>query len=141
MILFTLDGIKAVHRGLLGVVCRFPVLAMILGALAVGYAGLILKGLETELLPPFREGHFVVQAIGAPGTSLEETMRFGSKVSEELLSLPEIATIEMQAGRSGVLKPVSFTLISSPILELMKRLFRRRFAESWNPIPIVRRKH
>ncbi|MEJ6581133.1 MAG: efflux RND transporter permease subunit [Akkermansiaceae bacterium] len=97
---FYIGWMKSLHRVFLGTICRFPLTAMLLGAVSVGYAGVLLKGLETELLPPFREGHFVVQVIGTPGTSLEETMRFGKKVSDELLAIPEIATVEMQAGRS-----------------------------------------
>lgn len=97
---FYIKWLKQIHRVILENFCRFPISAMLLGAASVVFSGILLKRLETELLPPFREGHFVVQAIGAPGTSLEETMRFGANVSEELLAIPEIATVEMQAGRS-----------------------------------------
>jgi Cu/Ag efflux pump CusA len=53
-----------------------------------------------EFLPAFREGHFVMGVIAAPGTSLEETMRIGKQISEALLSNPHIATIEQQIGRA-----------------------------------------
>lgn len=53
-----------------------------------------------ELLPEFLEGHFVVQLNTAPGTSLTEMTRIGKNVSAELLKIPEIATVEQQAGRA-----------------------------------------
>ena len=53
-----------------------------------------------EFLPEFREGHFVLQVSTAPGTSLEEMQRLGTAISEELLALPAIATVEQQIGRA-----------------------------------------
>jgi CzcA family heavy metal efflux pump len=53
-----------------------------------------------ELLPEFREGHFVLQTISAPGTSLAETRRLGQRISTELLGDARIATVEQQIGRA-----------------------------------------
>ncbi len=97
---FYVRWMVAMHGLLLRPVCRVPVLAVTLALIAVAAAGLLGRRLATELLPPFREGHFVLQAFGAPGSSLEETMRFGKQVSDRLLAMPEIDTVELQAGRS-----------------------------------------
>ncbi|HEY5914918.1 MAG TPA: efflux RND transporter permease subunit, partial [Verrucomicrobiae bacterium] len=51
-------------------------------------------------LPEFREGHFVLQVFAAPGTSLPEMLRIGTRISEELLKIPEIDTVEQQVGRA-----------------------------------------
>jgi CzcA family heavy metal efflux pump len=53
-----------------------------------------------EFLPEFREGHFVCQLLGLPGTSLAESIRVGKQASEELLKIPEIDTVEHQVGRA-----------------------------------------
>jgi CzcA family heavy metal efflux pump len=53
-----------------------------------------------ELLPDFREGHFVIGVKAAPGTSLPEMVRMGKEISAALLKMPLVATIEQQAGRA-----------------------------------------
>ncbi len=53
-----------------------------------------------EFLPEFREGHFVCQVNGLPGTSLPETIRIGKQATVELFKIPEIDTVEQQAGRA-----------------------------------------
>ncbi|MBL8729412.1 MAG: efflux RND transporter permease subunit, partial [Planctomycetes bacterium] len=77
-----------------------------LGALLLAMAALVggsvwsWTQLSVEFLPQFREGHFVLQLIAAPGTSLDEMRRLGGIVSNELLRDPRIATVEQQIGRS-----------------------------------------
>lgn len=56
--------------------------------------------LSTAFLPPFREGHFVLQLIAAPGTSIDAMRRLGAIVSQQLLADPRIATVEQQIGRA-----------------------------------------
>ncbi len=52
-------------------------------------------------MPDFREGHFVVQASSTtPGTSLDEMLSFGRRISAEILALPYVATVEHQVGRA-----------------------------------------
>lgn len=84
----------------LGVVNRYPVIAL----LAVGVIALVALSRGRELgmafLPEFREGHFVLQVNAAPGTSLKETLRIGGQVSRGLLAMPEVATVEQQVGRA-----------------------------------------
>src|SRR5262249_36852894 len=41
-----------------------------------------LRFFGAELLPEFREGHFVVQVSMAPGTSMPEMLRLGGRISE-----------------------------------------------------------
>ncbi len=53
-----------------------------------------------EFLPDFREGHFVLHASTAPGTSLDEMKRIGALISKRLLDNPHIATVEQQIGRA-----------------------------------------
>ncbi|MFO1248632.1 MAG: efflux RND transporter permease subunit [Alphaproteobacteria bacterium] len=54
-------------------------------------------------MPDFKEGHFVMQVSSStPGTSLEEMLAVGSKISREVLALPYVATIEQQVGRAAL---------------------------------------
>jgi CzcA family heavy metal efflux pump len=60
----------------------------------------VLPFLGGEFLPDFREGHFVLQISAAPGTSLAEMRRIGTRLSADLLRLPAIATVAQQMGRA-----------------------------------------
>jgi CzcA family heavy metal efflux pump len=52
-------------------------------------------------MPEFREGHFVMQVISSiPGTSLQEMLGLGKRISAEVLQLPYVSTIEQQVGRA-----------------------------------------
>lgn len=54
-----------------------------------------------DLFPSFREGHFVLQVQSRlPGTSLAEMQRTGAQISERLLKLPFVASVEQQTGRA-----------------------------------------
>ena len=87
---------RAVH----GVARHFKV---VIGALAacVLVAGAVLPFLGGTFMPDFREGHFVIQVSSSiPGTSLEQMLEVGKRISAEILALPYIATVEQQVGRA-----------------------------------------
>ena len=54
----------------------------------------------SELLPTFREGHFVVGVSAAPGTSLEASRNLGQSLTSEFLAIDEVQTVEQQIGRA-----------------------------------------
>lgn len=57
--------------------------------------------LSSSFMPDFREGHFVMQVSSSvPGTSLDEMMAAGRRISREVLKLPYVATVEQQIGRA-----------------------------------------
>ncbi len=71
--------------------------------LVVAFAATLLwlPSLGGQFMPEFEEGHFVVQASSAlPGTSFDEMLSVGKRISEEILALPYVATIEQQIGRA-----------------------------------------
>jgi CzcA family heavy metal efflux pump len=93
--------LRAGYERVLGAVSQNVFLvttAVAAGCLLVLVFGL--KNLGGEFLPEFREGHFVVALSTAPGASLQETLRIGSRVSAEFLKIPQIATVEQQVGRA-----------------------------------------
>ncbi|TLY57031.1 MAG: efflux RND transporter permease subunit, partial [Gammaproteobacteria bacterium] len=52
-------------------------------------------------MPDFREGHFVMQVSSSiTGTSLEQMLALGKRVSTEVLALPYVKSIEQQVGRA-----------------------------------------
>jgi CzcA family heavy metal efflux pump len=93
--------LKKIYQRVLVFVSRWPGLliatVVVLCALALTRISSLVS---EELLPPFREGHFVLQVQTVPGTSLPEMLRIGGEISKELLAKSEIATVEMQAGRA-----------------------------------------
>jgi CzcA family heavy metal efflux pump len=83
-----------------GVQRAWILLVVLLAALATGAAAR-LPYLESELIPPFREGHFVLQvSTVTAGTSLDEMVSLGERISAQLLALPFVATVEQQIGRA-----------------------------------------
>jgi CzcA family heavy metal efflux pump len=67
-------------------------------AVAITAAGFAL--FDSELLPSFRESHFVLQVSGPPGTSIGVMRDYGAKISRDILALDGVATIETQIGRA-----------------------------------------
>jgi Cu/Ag efflux pump CusA len=68
---------------------------MLAGAIA------LVPFLGGTFLPEFREGHLIVQVTSTlPGTSLNEMLSLGKRISGEILALPYVATIEQRVGRA-----------------------------------------
>jgi CzcA family heavy metal efflux pump len=67
-------------------------------ALAATIAGFAM--FESELLPSFRESHFVLGVTGPPGTSLGVMKDYGTRISRELLAIDGVGTVEQQIGRA-----------------------------------------
>jgi CzcA family heavy metal efflux pump len=64
-------------------------------------AACLLPFLGGTFMPDFREGHFVIQATSSiPGTSLDEMLRVGRRISADILALPYVQSVEQQVGRA-----------------------------------------
>jgi CzcA family heavy metal efflux pump len=71
----------------------------LLALVAVALAAL--PFLTGTFMPDFREGHFVLQVSSSlPGTSLEQMLDMGKRVSAQVLALPYVKSIEQQVGRA-----------------------------------------
>ena len=91
--------LKAGYGRVLGFVTRWPRAIMaVVAVICIGAFTRLPHG--GAFLPEFREGHLVLQVSAASGTSLAETLRIGTRISEELLKNKNIATVEQQAGRA-----------------------------------------
>lgn len=69
-----------------------------LAAAAVTIAGFMF--FNSELLPSFREGHFVLGVQGPPGTSLAVMRDYGQRISKDLLAIDGVQSVEQQLGRA-----------------------------------------
>jgi CzcA family heavy metal efflux pump len=79
---------------------HFKLIAAILTGLFVASI-VALPFLGGTFMPDFREGHFVMQVSSSiPGTSLQEMLGIGKRISAEVLELPFVQTIEQQVGRA-----------------------------------------
>jgi CzcA family heavy metal efflux pump len=67
-------------------------------ALAVTVAGFAV--FNSELLPDFRESHFVLSVSGPPGTSIGVMRDYGMKISHDILAIDGVQSIEQQIGRA-----------------------------------------
>ena len=67
-------------------------------AAAVTVAGFTL--FNSELLPSFRESHFVLGVAGPPGTSLPVMRDYGKRITRDLLAIDGVQSAEQQVGRA-----------------------------------------
>lgn len=91
---------KPRYLALLGRIERRPqaVIAVIMLALAGGVGVLPLFG--GEFIPPLKEGHFIVHLSAIPGTSPQETLRVGQRVTEKLLAIDGVQSVAQWVGRA-----------------------------------------
>jgi CzcA family heavy metal efflux pump len=95
-----LTRLKDRHEGLLRRLIPYPRGVMIAASVVTLIAAGVLPLFGSELMPPFREGHFVVQALATPGSSLTAMKALGERVARELLAIPGILTVEQTIGRA-----------------------------------------
>jgi CzcA family heavy metal efflux pump len=93
--------LKAAHEDLLRRLCPRPRFAVavtaVLGVATLG--SFLLFG--AELLPAFRERHYVLQLNGPPGASVDWMRNIGGHVTHDLLAISGVATVEQQIGRAA----------------------------------------
>lgn len=56
--------------------------------------------LDNKFLPELREGHYIVHTTSIPGTSLQESIRIGSALTRQFLTIPGIESVSQWAGRA-----------------------------------------
>lgn len=93
--------LKDIHEGLLRRMCVAPRAAIFVTTAAAVMTVTSFFAFGSELLPAFRERHYVLQVNGPPGASIDWMRRIGGSVTRELLSIPGVATVEQQIGRAA----------------------------------------
>ncbi|GMQ82211.1 MAG: efflux RND transporter permease subunit [Rhodothermia bacterium] len=92
--------IKLAYRPVLSfVMIRYR--AVLVGSVSLVIIALMLiPFMGTEFLPILDEGTLVVNAINAPGTSLEESQRIGKRIEAALHTIPEVTSTSDRIGRA-----------------------------------------
>lgn len=63
-------------------------------------AGLLFMSFGSELLPAFRERHYVLGVTGPVGASFDWMRKTGAHISRDLLAISQILSVEQQMGRA-----------------------------------------
>lgn len=79
---------------------RAPRTVVACGVLATLAGALVAPFFGSTFLPDLKEGHLILHMAAAPGTSLAESGRLGSRISAELLTIPGIRAVASQVGRA-----------------------------------------
>ncbi|MGZ8935640.1 MAG: efflux RND transporter permease subunit, partial [Methylobacter sp.] len=56
--------------------------------------------LGSKFLPELREGHYIVHTTSIPGTSLQESLRIGSQLTAQFMTIPGVQSVSQWAGRA-----------------------------------------
>ncbi|MGF6970739.1 CzcA family heavy metal efflux pump [Paraburkholderia sp. WC7.3g] len=106
-----LTWLKARYTALLLKVEQRVKTIMVIVALLCVAALASLPFMSGNFIPELREGHYIVHMGLAPGTSLAESMRIGTRVSQALMQVPGVRLVAQRAGRANeVVDPVGVQL-------------------------------
>ena len=91
---------RRLYAGWLERIDRHPrlVLTAALAATLVGAAAVPFFG--GAFLPDLKEGHLILHMAAAPGTSLQESLRLGERITAALKSVPGVRAVAQQVGRA-----------------------------------------
>ncbi len=92
--------LKSIHGDWVLLFARQPLLTVVGALVLVAGACALVPFFGGELLPEFREGHFVIGMNARPGMSIDESLRTGKLLSDKMLANEHIATVEQQIGRA-----------------------------------------
>ena len=92
--------LKGGYRRILLSVERWPMVVMAVVALIILAGIIILTGLKTTFLPQLREENLTLHMTMMPGTSIRQSLREGTRVSEALLKTPYVKLVAERVGRA-----------------------------------------
>jgi Cu/Ag efflux pump CusA len=96
----TLTRLKDAHERWLMRFCSMPRTAIAITVVVALVVPIAFASFGAELLPAFRERHYVLQVSAPPGTSVEEMRTLGTAITRDLLAIDGISTVEQQIGRA-----------------------------------------
>lgn len=84
-----LNGVSQ-HFNKIGIICITLCLAGVLAFF----------NMTSKFLPELREGHYIVHTSSIPGTSLLESIRTGTRLTELIMNIPGVDSVSQWAGRA-----------------------------------------
>jgi CzcA family heavy metal efflux pump len=88
------------YEAVLHRVVRWPGPAIGVALLSTVGGLALLPTFGATFLPDLQEGHFLVHMSAIPGTSLEEALRMGARLTAEVAKLPIVRSVAQRAGRA-----------------------------------------
>jgi Cu/Ag efflux pump CusA len=101
--------LKRGYRRLLLAVERVPLLVMAAVAVVILLGFAVLPFLEGSFLPHLRGGNLTVHMTAVPGTSINESLRLGDRVTQALLAMPHVRLVAQRVGRAELADDVAGT--------------------------------
>ncbi len=90
---------KSYEKWLLTVVLHFKKI-VITSVAACLLCFLAFFTIDHKFLPELREGHFIVHTSSIPGTSLAESIRIGTQLTQQFMAVPGVESVSQWAGRA-----------------------------------------
>ena len=97
---FIFRVINPIYEKVIYVISLYPKLNSALALSVCFIALLLLPKLNIGFLPELREGHYMVHTSSLTGTSLDETMRIGDKITKNIMAIDGVKTMSQWAGRA-----------------------------------------
>ncbi len=91
---------RASYAALLTRIGRAPRLVVATGLILTLAGAAIVPFFGSTFLPDLKEGHLILHMAGAPGTSLQESARLGTRITQALREIPGIRAVASQIGRA-----------------------------------------
>ncbi len=92
--------IHPIYAGFLRLTTKLPTLTIGV-SLLVCVAGIaIIPSLGSRFLPELREGHYIVHTTAMPGTSLEQSIQAGNRLTNDFLKIQGVRSVSQWAGRA-----------------------------------------
>ena len=97
---FIFRVINPIYEKVVYFISLYPKLNSALALSVCFIALLLLPKLNIGFLPELREGHYMVHTSSLTGTSLDETMRIGDKITKNIMAIDGVKTMSQWAGRA-----------------------------------------
>lgn len=95
-----LSLIQPIYKRFLKLTCEMPILTLLFSLSFCLFGISLVKDMGGSFLPQLREGHYIVHTTMQPGTSLEESIRSGNKITEQVLKIDGVRSMSQWAGRA-----------------------------------------
>jgi CzcA family heavy metal efflux pump len=114
-----LTWLKARQAATIGMIDKYLVGMVVALVFLFAITMAALPFLGGTFMPDFKEGHFVMDVSAAvPGTSINEMLRVGKRIEQEVSALPYVQTVEQHVGRAPLSEDTFGTQTSEFHVEL-----------------------